>query len=66
MIIYRERNIDLLFHSFMYPLTVSYMCPDWGSNPQPWGVRTTLQLTEPHGQGLPWDVKRKQDIQCHL
>ena len=39
---FREREIDLLFHLPMRSLVVSCMCPDWGSNPQPWCVRTTL------------------------
>ena len=43
----RERNIDLLFHLFMHPLADSYMCPDQGSNLQPWRIRTVLSPAEP-------------------
>ena len=39
-----ERNIALLFHFFMHSLVDSCMCPDWGSNLQPWCVGTTLVL----------------------
>ena len=37
-----ERNVDLLFYFFMHSLVDAYMCPDRGSNPQPWRIRTTL------------------------
>ena len=43
----RERNINLLSHSFIHSLVDSCMCPDWGSNLQRWHVWTTLQTTEP-------------------
>ena len=32
----RERNIDLSFHLLMHSLVDSGMCPDQGSNLQPW------------------------------
>ena len=35
----RERDINLLFHLFMHLLVDSCMCPDWGSNLQPWRTR---------------------------
>ena len=38
----RERDINLLFHLFMHSLATSYMCPDWGSNLQPWYTGTAL------------------------
>ena len=45
-----ERNNDLFFHLFTTHLLVdSSMCPDRGSNPQPWHVGMMLQLTEPPG-----------------
>ena len=47
----REKNTDLLFHLFMHSLVDSYMCPDQGSNPQPWYIGTMLQPTELSGQG---------------
>ena len=37
----RERE-DLLFHLFMHWLVDFYMCPDPGSNLQPWPVGTKL------------------------
>ena len=53
----REIEINLLFHLFMYSLIDSCMCPDRGSNPQPWLIRTMLQPAEPHVQSLEssWD-----------
>ena len=36
--IFRDRNIDLLFHLLMRSSVDSCMCPDWGSNPQPWCI----------------------------
>ena len=33
----RERGINL-FHLFMHSLVASCMCPDWGSNSQPWCI----------------------------
>ena len=38
----REKNIDLLFHLFMHSLVDSHMCPDQGSNLQPWCIRMML------------------------
>ena len=38
----RQTDIDLLFHLSLYSLADSYICPDWGSNPQLWDTRTTL------------------------
>ena len=38
----RERNIDVLFYLFMHSLTVSCMCPDRGSNLQPWCIEMAL------------------------
>ena len=38
----REGDIDLLFHSSMYSLVDSCMCPDREWNPQPWHVGMTL------------------------
>ena len=43
----REGNIDLLFHLFMHSPVASCMCSDWGSNPQPWFIGTTSQLSHP-------------------
>ena len=37
----RERNMDLS-HLFMHSPVDSYMCPDWGLNPQPWCIGRTL------------------------
>ena len=37
----KERNIHL-FHISVHSLTDSFMCPDWGSNPQPWCIWTML------------------------
>ena len=34
----RERNTCLFFHLLMHSLVDSCMCPDWGSNPQPWCI----------------------------
>ena len=41
-----ERNINLLFHLFIHSLVDSCMSPNWGSNPQPWHIRTMLQPAE--------------------
>ena len=38
----REKHQFLLFCLFMHPLADSCMCPDRGSNPQPWQMRTSL------------------------
>ena len=38
----RERDKDLLLHLLMHSLVYSRMCPDWGSNPQHWGISMTL------------------------
>ena len=32
-------------------LVASHMCPEWGSNPQPFGVQDNTQSTEPPSQG---------------
>ena len=48
----RERDISLLSHIFMYSLVDSYMCPDQGSNLQPWRIWTMFQPTELPSQGL--------------
>ena len=40
----REREMDLLFHLFMHSLVVSCVCPNWGSNPQPWDDAITNYL----------------------
>ena len=40
-----------LFHLFMHSLVDSCTCPDWGSNPQPWCIRTMLKPTELFSQG---------------
>ena len=48
LLIFRERkgeereNADLLFHLFMHSLVDSCMCCEWGSNMQPWHIRTML------------------------
>ena len=47
----RERNNDLLFHLFMHSLVASCICPDQGSNLQPWCIGTTLQPNELPSQG---------------
>ena len=38
----RKRNIDMFFHLFIPSSVASCMCRDWGSNPQPWCIRTLL------------------------
>ena len=35
LLIFGERNTNLLFHLFLHSLFDSCMCPEWGSNPQP-------------------------------
>ena len=47
----RERSIDLLFHLFIHSLVDSCMCPDQGSNTQPWHIGTMLKPIELPGQG---------------
>ena len=42
LLIEKERDMDLMLHPFMHSLVASWMCPDQGSNPQPWRTRTTL------------------------
>ena len=37
-----EKHMDLLFHSHIHSLLDSYVCPDQGSNPQPWHMRMML------------------------
>ena len=44
--------MDLLSHSLMHSLVASCMCPDWGTNPQPWHICTMLLPTELRGQGF--------------
>ena len=54
----RERERERERHLFAVPLILkqslvdSCMCPNWGSNLQPWLTRMTLQPTELPGQGL--------------
>lgn len=51
LILERERNIDLL-HFLIHSSTDSCMCPEQGSNPQPWCTGTMLQSAElPGGAG---------------
>lgn len=38
----RKRNIDLLLPLFRNSKVVSFMCPEWRSNPQPWLIGKTL------------------------
>ena len=33
-----QRDVNVLFHLFMHSLADSCVCPDWGSNPQPWCI----------------------------
>ena len=35
--------MDLLFRLLMHSAVASCVCPDWGSDPQPWCIWTTLQ-----------------------
>ena len=44
----RKRNIDV---REKYRLFSSHLCPNWGLNPQPFGVRDNTQATEPPGLG---------------
>ena len=37
----RQGDIDLLSDLFMHSLAASCMCPDRGSDPQPWHIGTT-------------------------
>ena len=53
----RERDIDLLFHLFMHSLVDSCMCPDRGSNTQPWHTGMMLYPTELPRQGENSDFK---------
>lgn len=46
----RERNIHFLFHFFMHSLVDFSMCPDRGSNRQPWYIGGDT-LTELPSQG---------------
>ena len=48
----RERNLDLLFHSFMHLLVDSCRCPDGGSNLQTWLIGMMLSPTRLPVQGL--------------
>ena len=57
----RERNIHLLFHLFVHSLFDSCVCPDWGSNPQCWFIRTTLPTELPsqrNGENLSKNFRR--------
>ena len=47
----RERFV--VHHLFMHSLVDSWMCPDRGSNSQPWRIRRMLSPTEMSGQGSP-------------
>ena len=53
--IYGERERETLIccsmYLFMHSLAVSCMCPDQGSNPQPWCIGMMLHPTELPGQG---------------
>ena len=55
----RERDIDLLFHLFMHSLVDSWMCPDWGLNPQPWGTGRTLEPAEPPARAVHRNPRRR-------
>ena len=46
-----KKKHDLLFHSCMHSFVDSCLCRDWGSNPQPWYIRTMLESTELPDQG---------------
>ena len=59
---HRDRCV-VLFHLFMYSLVDSCMCPDWGSNPQPWSMETMLLPTERLQPGQPYTVLK---IICSL
>ena len=48
----RERKKHWFIRLFMHSSVASCMCPDWGLNPRPWRIRTTLQLPELPCQGL--------------
>lgn len=44
----REENINLLAHLSLHSVVAACMCPDRGSNPQPWCIRMMLnQLSYP-------------------
>ena len=47
-----ERKINPLSLLSMHSLVDSCICPDQGSNPHPWRIRTTHQPTELPSQGL--------------
>ena len=47
----REQDIDLLFHLIIHSLVDSCMCPDLGSNPQPWHVGVALKPINLPSQG---------------
>ena len=63
----RERNINLLFHSFMYSLVGSCMCPDLRSNLKSWHIKTMLSPTELSSQGDRTFIKfTVQQMRCHV
>ena len=56
----RERDVNLLFHLFMHSLVASCMCPDQGSNPQPWSMWMTLYPSELPSQGADTRILKEQ------
>ena len=38
----RETEREICWHLSMHSLVAFCMCPDWGSNPQPWCIQTML------------------------
>ena len=57
----------MLFHLFMHSRVASCVCPDQGSNWQPWRIEITLQPAELHGQDKPgYSLKKKKKDFTHL
>ena len=52
----------MLVHILKHSLVDSYMCPDRGSNPQPWRIGTLLQPTELPGQGCTAKVLNEHEM----
>ena len=57
LLIFGERNIDLLLHLFLNLLVASWMYPDQGLNPQPWCIRWRFNQLSLPGQDWFWYFK---------
>ena len=56
----RERNIDSLSQLLMHSLLDSYICPDWGSSPQPLAYQDNALTNWATWPGLPLNVSEQE------